>query len=666
MEKNNLNLNEYQLIENQIQSQKCELSTYKKTKESSINMLLTNIQINKTKIQELKSKLLEEKSELTKLKNIKSNKINNISFQIDDIQKQISSLKNEKIAQNSNDISLLAKEIVTLKNNIANLDKLNKKYEKKMLILERKQIEKNERQNMLKEEYFSCKKILVILTSKIESHNEFIKTLCRSKNALSSSLQKLNEIEPENSEITNNVIEMNKLAEMIYSYCNEYLEFTVNHDDFINNIQQQDDIDKVIIYLQSNCKYSISNNFIEYVLIALCRIMTYEKMLDLRMNFVNSIDNQKQEVDGQQKQKIIEKLRKKFEKNKEDLKKNIENLDRKEKIVEKINAIQSENSENLNKMNKDLLLMNKYQMKIDEKIKKKEIELSKHENEFEILINKLTEENNLIIEKINKKQWKLKENTKKFEAKINELIIIKNNLINNNKINEIYYKYSSNNLKEKSFIILQNLKPLFNKTKVLKRQITHFKLKIFENYNPVINNKTTLPIDYNFEECLINLDRNCEKLLFEDVKNKNPINIISAELIHKIEIPNFTKELIFLQKIYSNLNKKLKMNTTEKIDEYFNNEKINIMQIYNVRYSKNEAINQKIFDKNYREALLLNKQYMINIYLNTNEDTKIEFLFQTRNDFKSWMNGLDELVVNYQKIRELIDNNNNNNEIREN
>ena len=74
-----------------------------------------------------------------------------------------------------------------------------------------------------------------MLTSKIESHSEFIKTLCKSRNALTSSLEKLNEIDPDNSEFSNNVIEMNKLAEMIYSYCNEYLEFNTNYEEFIEN-----------------------------------------------------------------------------------------------------------------------------------------------------------------------------------------------------------------------------------------------------------------------------------------------------------------------------------------------------------------------------------------------------------------------------------------------
>ena len=50
----------------------------------------------------------------------------------------------------------------------------------------------------------------------------------------------------------------------------------------------------------------------------------------------------------------------------------------------------------------------------------------------------------------------------------------------------------------------------------------------------------------------------------------------------------------------------------------------------------------------------INKQYMINIYLKPDEDAKIEILFQTRNDFKNWINGLDELISNYKKIIEIV------------
>ena len=70
--------------------------------------------------------------------------------------------------------------------------------------------------------------------------------------------------------------------------------------------------------------------------------------------------------------------------------------------------------------------------------------------------------------------------------------------------------------------------------------------------------------------------------------------------------------------------------------------------------NKFDTIDENIFNEKYREALLLNKQYMINIYLKPDEDTKIEILFQTRNDFKNWINGLDELVSNYTKIKQFI------------
>ena len=72
----------------------------------------------------------------------------------------------------------------------------------------------------------------------------------------------------------------------------------------------------------------------------------------------------------------------------------------------------------------------------------------------------------------------------------------------------------------------------------------------------------------------------------------------------------------------------------------------------------NDIIDEKIFDEKYREALLINKQYMINIYLKPDEDTKIEILFNARNDFKNWINGLDELISNYSKIKEIICRNN--------
>ena len=179
------------------------------------------------------------------------------------------------------------------------------KYNKRKIYqFEERQNEEKERNSMLKEEHFSCKKLLVMLTSKIESHSEFIKNLCKSRDVLNSSLEKLSEIDPDNNEFSNNIIKMNKLAKNIYSYCIEYLIFNTTYEDFIDKVKNQDDIDKVIDYLQEISKYKLPKNLFENALITLCRIMTYEKILDLRMNFINSFDEKDKNIKSQNDNKI--------------------------------------------------------------------------------------------------------------------------------------------------------------------------------------------------------------------------------------------------------------------------------------------------------------------------------------------------------------------------
>ena len=777
---NNLFTKEINLLDKQIQSVTEEKNKYIIKKQFEINELLKQIDKNTLQISALKKKLESENNIISSINETKEKKLENIIKEIENLQNQIKIIQNQNIATYDNDSKLLKNEISNIRTEKQKLEKRIMYVKKKIYILGQKQNQEEEKNNMLKEEYFSCKKLLIMLTSKIESHNEFIKTLCKSKNVLTSSLEKLNEIDPDNSEFSNNIIEMNKLSELIYSYCNEYLEFKDSYETFIDKIKNQDDIDKVIDYLQENSKYSLAKNLFEYILIALCRIMTYEKILDLRMKFMNNIDKN-EEQNNIKEQKIINNngsnrinmlnikntnqinnlmlYKKEFGAYKLKLENCEKNLMNKENIFKKLELDKKDNNENINNMNKDLSLMIKYKEKLLEKIEKKEKYVMKKQKEYLQNIDNLTNEINLCKEKIVKKNLKLKENSKNMEEKLNELIKIRNSIINTNNNNKsktlnnnlfqnnasknnifklnnnmdinnkkeereinnnndinlvnnlendeknsivsITQLIQSNNnslksskdsnkenelnednkensndtffkltksLSEKDFIIIQNIKNLFKEVSVLKREIIHIKQKIYENYNPVINNNPTLPKDYFFKQYCLYLDKNFEKIHFEKTNSVDRSLSISPTSILRLEIPIFTKNLIFLQKIYSNLNKKLKLDSTKKINEYFIKEKNNIIKLYLENFGKkknkngkdinfneiNEIIDEKIFDDKYREALLINKQYMINIYLKPDEDTKIEILFQTRNDFKNWINGLDELVSNFQKIKELF------------
>lgn len=766
---------EINLLDKQIQSYTEEKNKYIIKKQLSINEFLKSIDNNNSQISKLKKILDNDKKTLLSIKSTRENKLKTLFSQIESLQNQIKLLEKKNISTNNTDLELLKKEIEILKKQKEIYEKKMKKNKKRLNKMEKKQNEENERNNMLKEEYFSCKKLLIMLTSKIESHSEFIKNLCKSRNSLTSSLERLNEIDPDNSEISNNVIEMSKLAEMIYSYCNEYLEFNANYDVFIDKIKNQDDIEKVIDYLEEISKYKLPRNLWEYTLIAICRIMTYEKILDLRMNFINTIEekeeinrnNNKNNDKNKENGKIVneknnnnkkdEKVindnelnkyllyKKEYELNKLKFEKCYKDLTYKEKTYSKINNDWQENIKNIQNINKDLELMTKYRNKLLNKMDKNEKDIINRQKEYLQSIDNLNEQIISFKEKVVKKNLKLSENSKKYEDKINELIQIRNSIIASNneyKTNEIndkliqmeinpinnikitkngidninenntdinadndYEKNSlisiteliqsnnnitsnkinnnkdnindiilniNNNLSQEEFMCIQNIKPLFKGVSILKRQIINIKQKIYENYNPVINNKSTLPKDYYFKKFFLYLDNNFV-LHFQKTSNIDRSITIFPTSILRLEIPIFTKNLIFLQKIYSNLNKKLNLDSTTKINEYFIKEKNSIIQLYLENFCKSnnnnsnkeinfekmkDIIDEKIFDENYREALLINKQYMINIYLKPDEDTKIELLFQSRNDFKIWINGLDDLITNYSKIKEIISKNN--------
>ena len=383
-------------------------------------------------------------------------------------------------------------------------------------------------------------------------------------------------------------------------------------------------------------------------------------IINRQKNYIQSIDNLNEEIISC-KEKIVKKNLKLSEKSKS----------YEDKINELINIRNSIITNNkkyrINEINDNMIQMgispiNKsINQKINLNLNKEKSDLV---NNIEIINENFEEDNNY-----NDKN-SLISLARLIKSNNSEKSNIKENI--NDNLSDIFLNIN-NNLSVKEYISLQNIKPLFKRVTILKRQIIHIKQKIYENYNPVINNKSTLPKDYYFKKYFLYLDKNLDKLHFQKTSTSDRSISVSPTSLSRLEIPNFTKNLIFLQKIYSNLNKKLNFDSAKRINDYFIKEKNTIIKLYNENFGKsknnninidinfdeiNDNIDEKIFDEKYREALLINKQYMMNIYLKPNEDTKIEILFQTRNDFKNWINGLDELITHFSQIKEIFNKNN--------
>ena len=342
-------------------------------------------------------------------------------------------------------------------------------------------------------------------------------------------------------------------------------------------------------------------------------------------------------------------------------------------------------------MENDLKTMILYKENISEEIKDIEIKFCNMQKNILNSINILKQENKIIKNKIEEKKLKLDKNSNIYQNEINNLSKIKNSLIdkktnlqisainNNNNVlcfsnlttnyssgkkNNINSKFDNTSIKfnlnyspslpEKDVILLEKIKPLFLKINIYKRQIINIQQKIFENFSPVIRNKPSEPEDYGFKKFNLFIEKNNLKIIFEKIsKSENTVSLFPSS-ISRLEIPQFTKSLVFLQKIYKNLNKKCNISTVEDIDLYFNNNKKNIMELYTKNSNNDCFFDEKIYNREYRDALLINKKYMISIYLKPDENTKIEIILESRSDFKNWLNGLDEFIHNFNYIKELL------------
>ena len=691
------------LINNQIKQFSLNKNNYENKKKISIEELSNKLIENEKKIENLLLEIENEEDKISKIKIKKKKKLNILIKNISNLQEQLKIITGKNNEINQQQVNQISSEIEEYKKKNLNLYTKLKSLKRREKIIKLRHLEKEERNNMLEEEFINCKKILILLTSKIESHTEFIKNLCETKNILTSSLEKLNQIEPQFNEDNNeiNIVDEEKLGENLYNFCNEYFEFTEDKNTFINNIKEKQDFQSVINHLINVSKYKLPYNLCEYLLIAICRIMTYEKVLDVRMKFMNNntetesstynlqtFGNNKNEVsESQKRKKNIELIIKKDEKTIEETKLK---LNEKEKKLNYINKNKEENDKYIKDMENDLKTMILYKENISEEIKDIEIKFCNMQKNILNSINILKQENKIIKNKIEEKKLKLDKNSNIYQNEINNLSKIKNSLIdkktnlqisainNNNNVlcfsnlttnyssgkkNNINSKFDNTSIKfnlnyspslpEKDVILLEKIKPLFSKTNIYKRQILNIQQKIYENFTPVIRNKPSEPEDFGFKKFNLYIDYNNLKMTFEKVsKSENTVSLFSSS-ISRFEIPQFTKSLVFLQKIYKNLNKKCNISTIEDIDFYFNNNKRNIMELY-TNNENNTFFDEKIYNKDYREALLTNKKYMISIYLKPDEDTKIEIIFECRNDFKNWINGLDEFLHNLNHIKKLL------------
>ena len=266
---------------------------YQKLKSSKIASLTNLHSQNLQEINTTLSYIENKESTLLQMLNKKKNKIVYLNTNILSLQKQIDALKDKITSSNSVHMSQLQSNITNLEQEIERVTAKQKKRKNILLKLRRKSLEIDENKQMLHEEFLYCKHMLIVLTSKIESHSEFIKNLLKNKTTLTSSLEQLNMTLPAYTPVTAseiNVVKPQKLGESLYSYANDYLKFADKRDKFIQEISTCNNFDEVIQYLTKISTYKLTPNLLEYLLIALCRILSYENILDLRIAFVNELN----------------------------------------------------------------------------------------------------------------------------------------------------------------------------------------------------------------------------------------------------------------------------------------------------------------------------------------------------------------------------------------
>ena len=681
---------------------------YQKLKSSKIASLTNLHSQNLQEINTTLSYIENKESTLLQMLNKKKNKIIYLNTNILSLQKQIDTLKNKITSSNSFHISQLQSNIANIEHEIEIITTKQKKRKNILLKLKRKSLEMDENKQMLHEEFLYCKHMLIVLTSKIESHSEFIKNLLKNKSTLTTSLEELNMTLPEYTPVTAseiNVVKPQKLGESLYSYANDYLKFADKRDKFIQEISTCNNFDEVIQYLTKISTYKLTPNLFEYLLIALCRILSYENILDLRMAFVNELNESADEHNDNNNNNSNSKRLATFKEDKEETilqrikrgeSKLTELLKHKEQEIKQLNDItasQNENESTIHDMQNDIASMIQYKETLHNECKHIEKELGNELKHAEDKITQLKQMNKELHDKIVSKKQKLLLNENKFNSEIESITLLKNRLISNkqqqhnvnvnikhnsssssktylHKVDTLSYipefKYPSS-MPERHLLLTQMIAPLLTGATVLKRQIINANKLIYETFSPINSqNKHLEPFDYGFNTFYLYVNKDISQLVFQKTNPLENTLELSITSVSQIEIPDSTQNLLFINKLVNSLNKKLQMKSSSEINSYFDTNKENIISLYKKDFLKTSSkLNQnehninthfdlKLFNKEYRDSLIQSKMYLVYIYIKPNNSQKIEIIFDSSSRFKQWINGLNALINDYTITKDII------------
>ena len=233
---------------------------------------------------------------------------------------------------------------------------------------------------------------------------------------------------------------------------------------------------------------------------------------------------------------------------------------------------------------------------------------------------------------------------------------------NKNKLgNDIFYNNNNNiigpNL-QREFSLLDKIRPLLLGNTVYKRYYVNINKRHHQNfsedhtYNPVDfqNGKINCPEDFNFFKCFLCVDRSITKLLFNKIKEDDKSFEINLTSISKIIVPKTTKDVIFIKQIY----KKIYKNKFSDANKYIEKNLGKLVKMYHFGINSELAeIDEKLFDEEYRILLLNSNKFMLYIYLKPDEETRIELIFNDYEEFKHWLNGMENILKN-KEIKEFI------------